>query len=865
LAAVAPGLGRASEREYGSDEVARAALDLVRFLAPPPAVVVFEDLHEADPESVGLFVRLAMTADLGAAVVGTYRPDDVTPAHPLARMVAGLERRRSIVHIALGRLSRNAVGELLSSVYAARVPWHATDAVYRRTDGNPFFVEEVLLAAAEADPEQLATAALPATVTDVVKHHLDALSEMDREVIEAAAVLGSRFSFDLLSTFVGLDEKGIIPILRRLVRGGLLNEERADVLSFRHALTQEVVAGQLLARQRRRLHEQALRAMNELDSDDYAALAHHATAAGKVEEAVVYCRRGGAEYLRMGLSYESLRLAELGLTFVPDDIELRRVASQAAWRIGLLDVARAHGLDWSQLARDARNPTSEGAALRHLARVEWEAGHAAAGTAFAEQSLKIAEQDVPGEELALSMVLMSEVRMLTLIYEPSAGPPNVTAADEAVHWADQALAIADRLGLPHVRPRALVNKGSALTCRAGGTTEGMLILERARRESADREDAWNHMRALRNMIDIGLTIWPLDRIQAALEEEREVGRRIGREGPADHNWALDAADLSVLRGDQSGARAYLSEGRRLTPDMLGYERWRYAASEIRLALEAGELADAARQLAQAEESGGWSACFDAIAAELAALQDGDPRIAANRLMVAVDGVDSGTIPAARRRPVLIAIITLLRRGGEPAPLRAVVDRLDEAWPAWPDDPSTNRRHAEAALLEAEDQLSDAMAAYRDVIDDPHARQPVYLIADAEQGLARCLLRTGNAADARTHSQRAIVLLERWPGWRAAQAEALIRRCRARDPVDRTPRDRHAAPSTGAVGVGDGPLTAREREIAALLTRGLTNGQIARRLVISTKTVSVHVSHILAKLGMATRTEVAAWAMREGIE
>jgi len=167
-------------------------------------------------------------------------------------------------------------------------------------------------------------------------------------------------------------------------------------------------------------------------------------------------------------------------------------------------------------------------------------------------------------------------------------------------------------------------------------------------------------------------------------------------------------------------------------------------------------------------------------------------------------------------------------------------------------------------LEAEDRTADALAAYRAVIEDPHARQPAYLIADAEQGVARCLLRTGNPGEARAHAQRAVVLLERWPGWRAAQAEALIRRCRAREGGPGN-RGLDAAPTTGKGPAGYSPLTAREREVAALLTRGLTNGEIARRLVISTKTVSVHVSLILAKLGMATRAEVAAWAARERIE
>jgi DNA-binding NarL/FixJ family response regulator len=121
-----------------------------------------------------------------------------------------------------------------------------------------------------------------------------------------------------------------------------------------------------------------------------------------------------------------------------------------------------------------------------------------------------------------------------------------------------------------------------------------------------------------------------------------------------------------------------------------------------------------------------------------------------------------------------------------------------------------------------------------------------MVADAEQGMARCLLATGHLDEARQHAEAAVRSLARWPGWRAEQAAALLRR------VSQSPA------------AAEGALTTREREVATLLAEGLTNGQIAQRLYISAKTASVHVSNILAKLGMSSRAEVAAWAAREGL-
>ena len=91
------------------------------------------------------------------------------------------------------------------------------------------------------------------------------------------------------------------------------------------------------------------------------------------------------------------------------------------------------------------------------------------------------------------------------------------------------------------------------------------------------------------------------------------------------------------------------------------------------------------------------------------------------------------------------------------------------------------------------------------------------------------------------------LLARWGGWRVDELEAVRRRLGRGGPVD-----------------GPEALTPREREVVALIAEGLTNAELAGRLYISPKTAAVHVSNVLAKLGMASRTEVAAWAIREGL-
>jgi hypothetical protein len=120
---VAPKLAGPAEREYGQEELLRAAAALVRELAGPDgALLVFEDLHWADAESAALFGRLAVTADLPLLLVGTFRPEAVARRHPLVELLADLERQRLVTTVALERLGRAGVGELLAAIYGDRCP-----------------------------------------------------------------------------------------------------------------------------------------------------------------------------------------------------------------------------------------------------------------------------------------------------------------------------------------------------------------------------------------------------------------------------------------------------------------------------------------------------------------------------------------------------------------------------------------------------------------------------------------------------------------------------------------------------------------------------------------------------------------------
>jgi DNA-binding NarL/FixJ family response regulator len=160
-----------------------------------------------------------------------------------------------------------------------------------------------------------------------------------------------------------------------------------------------------------------------------------------------------------------------------------------------------------------------------------------------------------------------------------------------------------------------------------------------------------------------------------------------------------------------------------------------------------------------------------------------------------------------------------------------------------------RRLLGAQLAEAEGAVDDAIAGYEAAAETLGAAPKILAghRGTAHVGAAANLVRAGRLDEARVHAAEAARHLARWRGWRVEQLRAVERRLGIGDEV-----------------AGPESLTPREREVAGLLAEGLTNSQLAERLYISPRTAAVHVSNLLSKLGMGSRTEVAAWAVRSGL-
>jgi DNA-binding CsgD family transcriptional regulator len=509
--------------------------------------------------------------------------------------------------------------------------------------------------------------------------------------------------------------------------------------------------------------------------------------------------------------------------------------------------------------------------------------------------------------LARAYALVSEAYMLS------------DQREQAVEWSDRALELAEEVGHRPARVTALVNKGSALIESRQRRQEGIALLELAASEAEVAGlDLLLH-RALYNLLLGTVGVWPPERSRQTLRTLRELGERTGR-GATLWKLPLIAAEIAAIEGDLAAAWAALQEERRVR--LAGLDRTiplQFALSRARLALEAGEPAEAEAALAE-----------HPLPSERAT----DPHLAGPRRMVGLelaarkgdldslhaglDGLDAELVvhawcsPYLGLEPLTPGLLGAIRAGVEPARVRAFLaeaeaaaaELLPEVAADLTDAGTTvaaARRHLEAALLEAEGDPAAALEAYLGAGTGPAPPSPgagasspgpappspgagasspgagasspgvgasapdpglgggatgagtgvagqrtAPLGADCQLGAARCLLALGRRELATAHARAAEELLREWPGWRRDEALALLHRLGMA---------RRRAP---------GPLTPREREVAQLVAQGLSNGEVAKRLFISTKTASVHVSNILAKLGMSSRVEIAAWAVGTGL-
>ena len=356
------------------DSVARF---LTNAASAQPLVVVLDDLHAADEPSL-LLLRFAATAlgSSGILVVGTYRDVDPTVRDPLATTLAELGRERVTHRIELGGLTASDVEGYIAQAAGSVPAPELVAAIHAETEGNPFFVGEVVrLLTAEgrledADSGVLATVGMPLGVREVIGRRLGRLPEDRRRLLALASVLGREFRLDALERVSGLESDRLLDLLDEAVTERLLTGVPGSPgrVRFAHGLIRETLYDQLTATRRLQLHRRLGEVLEDLYAADpephLAELAHHffqAGAAGDVTKALDYSRRAGDRAVAVLAYEEGARFYELALQALelsqPDDTATRCEVlielGEALAKAGSMDDAKHRFVAAAEIARGA--------------------------------------------------------------------------------------------------------------------------------------------------------------------------------------------------------------------------------------------------------------------------------------------------------------------------------------------------------------------------------------------------------------------------------------------------------------------------------------------------------------------------------
>jgi len=867
-----------SEQQDGAGAQARLFEQLLTAIAnvarQSPLLLVIEDLHWADRSTrdfIAFLVRNARREPI--ALLLTYRSDELHRRHPAKRFVAELERIGGALRIHLRPFSREELTRQVTAIVGGPPAPELVGGLLERSDGNPFFVEELLAVSGGG-------AALPASLRDALLLRMEVLPPVSRSLLQVAAVAGRTVDHELLNAVAALSEDELNDGLRTAVENHLLAHDSASMgYSFRHALLREAVYDDLLPGERRALHISVARALTgkpELTGPGAAAaaeLAHHWYAAHELQEALPCSIRAGVAAEATRAMAEAIvhygRALEIWGAVAPEDeselpLSRREVLHRAAEAEHLAgEPERAIGL--AQLALELIDQRTDpvGAALAHerLGRYVWQAGRDQEALPIYRRAVELMPSQPPSEQRAFVLAAEGQVLMLcaditaaearcaeAIAIAGEVAAPAVEAHalntmvvvhaehgafEEAVGAASRAREIATELDLVQEIGRSYVN-GSDVLDQAGLVEESILLahegVERVRELGADRGFG-DFLRGEISTRLLRLSRW---------NEAAELLAELMAHSPSGFNEAMcrnHLAQLHAERGDHELSTAHHRRAREVLLDASDSQwladlhksaatnaLWQGRPEEAALAvaecLDAVEQAERLFMTARLYELGA-RAC-----AELAARSPGDQVECARQLDAAqalLARLDARILATNSRCPLVLAARTACA---------AEISRITDA------DGIASWSEAERSWERLGDRYLAAYAQWRGAEAS---------FADGEreraQGLARQAFSTTSAIGAAPLAQAITAFAQR------ARLEL----------------SESTADPTGDRALERLDLTARELEVLRLLAGGRTNREIAAELVISDKTASVHVSHILSKLGVRNRVEAASLAHALGVE
>lgn len=820
-----------------------------------PTVLVIEDVHWLDAITRDALLYLsAMMREGRWGIVLTYRSDEVA-GRPIATTFLDVVHRATAAHVLLSELSEQEVAAQVAGITGEEPSTEYVEHLHRRTGGVPLFVEEVVAA------ESSGQTSVPDHLRDLFLGRVGRLHASAIRAVEVVAAHGEPCREQLVATVLGVDAGEVATALDDAVAAHVLRSD-ARGYQMRHELLREAVYEALPASRRRALHGRIATALAATASPDVMALARHWHEAGDARRAARANLAAAAVAERVHAPAEALVyldrvLAHLDALSAEDEeavtaggrAPLLSRAADAAYLSGAFQ--RAVTLAEGALALTGDTGAEAAVRWERLGRYRWVARDGVGAEHAYARAVTLLPADAP---TALRARVLSGYAWYLAISD---------RLEQALEWTRRARTVADESADPLERCRALLGWGNARL----DTDDGLVALQMAR-DLAVAADAPEELARAYTALDRAL---------------RRHGRVAEREG--------------VLREGLTHAAAHGLHGT-FTPVLI------FLLAEVLLDLGRWDEAERILESPDPGGEGGMPALFrHAYRARLAA---GRGRFEA--VAEASDRVtDLSTLLPQQpvwRSIALCARAEMLLFAGDPE--RALTAATEAA--QLTTDPLC---HAEAVAVRAragadladwarrvgrdvilpDEELIDASARmadldharirawatttraelsrwngrrepqpWREAVAAWDAAQDPYRAGYCRWRLAHALLATrsgrGEAARELQMAHRVATHLGAEPLRVAIGDEAAGARIRLDGRADPSP-----TPDTVASQLG---LTPRELEVLPLLAAGRTNSEIAEILVISPRTVDVHVSRLLSKLGATRRTEAADIAHRRGL-
>ncbi len=856
------------------DELVGLVRDALHALAAKrPLVLVVDDLHWADEASVELLRVVARDLHaLPILLLATYRTEEITRLQPLYSRLPLLIREAEPVRLELARLEPEDVRQLVRGRYPLA---HVADEdrlvvhLVERTGGNPFFLHELLGAMADGGILEsggagwrvgdLAQSRLPSLLRQVSDVRLARLGEEARGLLEIAAIVGKVVPLALWATLANRPVDALLDLVERAVAASILVEDPDGTkVWFTHDLLREALYDGMLAARRRGWHRRVGEALAGDGTADPATIAYHFRAAGDAREAdwlLLAAEQARALYLPAAAIDRFTRaLALFHQQSRPVPVAVYRGRGLASQLLGDFAAARSDLETALALARSTGERSTEWQAFLDLGFL-WEGHDYGQTAAYYQQALDLIRTSGDPSRLASTLNRFGVWHLN--VDRPAGGLRHIQEAFAIYQQSHDRPGIATTLELL-----------SVASLMAGDVVQAEVHGREAVAFARDLDDKQTLISALVGLSACGIGMpsplvypVPLVEAQACAEEAVELARAI--DAPAAEAYALPFIALCLGSQGQIGRALEVGQRGVELSERIGH-RERATSAHGLLAILYAELfaydqaqlhferaVDLARAMGSPYALRGFVALLAAVFAQRGEV------LRAETLLAGVLGPDDPPNTEALRMCWHARAVVALAKN-EPAQALTIANRLIATEPHWSDTKlSPQLADLRARALIALGRLAEADAtllAARRFAERQGARTLLWRI---DASLALLHHRQARRGDADAAATRARGLVDELAGGLDAALRAGFLRGAAELLL--------TAPAPGVSHAGyPAGLSAREVEVLELLAAGLTNSEIAERLVLSARTINSHLTHIYTKLNVSSRGAAIRYALDHGL-